>query len=85
MSICDQDELRLRSLVPQDKDLLLKWLSDPTVLEYYEGRDRVHDELLVQQHFYEDRDGVEGCIIQYDEESIGYLQFYKIDQAEKKK
>lgn len=83
MHLCERDGVSLRRLAPEDKGLLLKWLSDPVVLEYYEGRDHVHDEHQVQRHFYENRDGIEGCIIQYANADIGYLQFYEIDQAER--
>ncbi|SDW10873.1 GNAT family N-acetyltransferase [Paenibacillus sp. PDC88] len=83
MKLCENNGVSLRMLASEDKDLLLKWLSDPVVLEYYEGRDHVHDELQVQQHFYVNRDGIEGCIIQYANIDIGYLQFYEIDQTER--
>ncbi|SFS49958.1 hypothetical protein [Paenibacillus sp. 453mf] len=38
MHLCESDGVSLRRLAPEDKGLLLKWLSDPVVLEYYEGR-----------------------------------------------
>ena len=31
--------LKVRELEEKDKFLLLKWLSNPLVLEFYEGRD----------------------------------------------
>ena len=31
--------LKVRKLEKKDKYLLVKWLSNPTVLEFYEGRD----------------------------------------------
>lgn len=40
MHLCERDGVSLRRLAPEDKGLLLKWLSDPVVLEYYEGRDQ---------------------------------------------
>lgn len=82
MIIFQNQELCLRSLEFEDADLLVKWLSNPTVLQYYEGRDRAHDEELVQKHFYEDRYGITQCIIQYRSIDIGYLQFYVIDEEE---
>lgn len=82
MIILQNQDLCLRSLESKDADLLVKWLSDPAVLEYYEGRDRAHDPELVQQHFYENKDGIAQCIIQYQSIDIGYLQFYLIDDEE---
>lgn len=78
-----QQEVGLRLLEEDDAMLLVKWLSDPAVLEYYEGRDRPHDRQLVQKHFYEDREAITSCIIQYKDQAIGYLQFYPIDDQEK--
>lgn len=82
MILYQSKELCLRTLEEQDAHLLVKWLSDPEVLQYYEGRDRVHDEELVQQSFYEQGDEVTPCIIQYQMKDIGYLQFYVIDEEE---
>jgi aminoglycoside 6'-N-acetyltransferase len=82
MIIFQNNEICLRSLEEQDADLLVKWLSDPTVLQYYEGRDRAHDKKLVQKHFYENRDETTQCIIRYQSHDIGYLQFYLIDEEE---
>lgn len=83
MIIFQNNEICLRSLEPEDADLLVKWLSNPNVLEYYEGRDRPHDMKLVQKHFFEDRDGITQCIIQYKTRDIGYIQFYLIEDEEK--
>lgn len=73
MIIFDQQDLRLRTLEAKDANLLVKWLSDPVVLEFYEGRDRPHDSVLVMKHFYEDQEEAR-CIVQYQERKIGYLK-----------
>lgn len=75
--------LRLRELEEEDAPLLVRWLSDPQVLMYYEGRDRPHDLALVRQHFYEDRGELVAGIIQHEERDIGYLQFYPIEEEER--
>jgi len=75
----------LRTLEPEDSAWLVKWLSDPVVLEFYEGRDRPHDLNLVKQHFYEDGEEITRCVIQYQEKPIGYLQFYIVDDEELEK
>ena len=35
-----KDDIRVRSLTCSDFSLLLKWLTDETVLEFYGGRDK---------------------------------------------
>jgi aminoglycoside 6'-N-acetyltransferase len=76
-------EIGLRYLVQEDELLLSKWLTDEKVLEFYEGRDRPHDLKLVRKHFFEDRECITQCIIQYDQRDIGYIQFYPITNEEK--
>ncbi|WP_438431608.1 GNAT family N-acetyltransferase [Gorillibacterium sp. sgz500922] len=83
MNIRLNDELTLRRLETEDAGLLEAWLSDPRVLEYYEGRDRPHDRELVWKHFYEDREGIASCMIRYQEKDIGFLQYYLLDEAGK--
>ncbi|MCR8644361.1 acetyltransferase [Paenibacillus sp. N1-5-1-14] len=83
MILFQNGQLRVRLLEDEDADLLVKWLSDPVVLEYYEGRDNPHDRALVQEHFYEDREGITSCIIEYDNQPIGYIQMYTIDDEER--
>lgn len=73
MIIFEKQEIRLRTLELNDATLLVKWLSDPVVLEFYEGRDRPHDLELVREHFYDEQAEVTRCIVQYKERDIGYL------------
>ena len=82
MIIFECDDIRVRRLELQDSKLLVKWLSDSVLLEYYEGRDRPHDLELVRKHFYDGREEVTQCILQYKAKDIGYLQFYLIDDEE---
>ncbi|OAB47136.1 GNAT family N-acetyltransferase [Paenibacillus antarcticus] len=83
MIILEENEMSIRQLRSEDSTLLHKWLSDPVVLEYYEGRDHPHDIALINKHFYENREGITSCIIQYKGKEIGYIQFYLIDEEEK--
>lgn len=84
MILYHKEELSVRSLEPEDPLLLVKWLSDPVVLEYYEGRDRPHDLAKVQEHFYEDSpEGMVRGIVRYRSEDVGYIQFYPIDDDER--
>lgn len=78
-------DLKVRKLEEKDNILLVKWLSDPTVLEFYEGRDNPFDLDKVNKAFYssEDVDEVK-CIIEFEENEIGYIQFYQLNNETKK-
>jgi len=77
-------DLRVRALEESDKTLLAKWLSNPEVLQYYEGRDNPFDVEKVEREFFEDEDGTTQCLIEFEETPIGYVQFYEIDEEERK-
>jgi aminoglycoside 6'-N-acetyltransferase len=77
-----RDNLGIRTLLEEDAPHLVKWLSDPQVLQYYEGRDRAHDLELVMKHFYEDRDEITQCIVMFEGKDIGYIQYYPISEEE---
>lgn len=87
MIICEDEELRVRRLEPEDAPLLVEWLSDPEVLRYYEGRDRPHDLELVMAHFYaveEPEAEMSRCIMLYHGQPIGYVQYYLLEEAERR-
>lgn len=46
-----QDKIRIRTMVPDDSAILLKWMTDMRVLEFYEGRDKQYTEELIYQDF----------------------------------
>ncbi|GIO30080.1 MULTISPECIES: GNAT family N-acetyltransferase [Paenibacillus] len=78
-----EGELSVRSLTEEDAPLLAAWLSDPRVLEFYEGRDRPHDLAQVYAHFYrKDSDSVRN-IVMYGDRPVGYVQYYEIDEEER--
>ncbi|WP_019639832.1 hypothetical protein [Paenibacillus fonticola] len=64
--------------------MLAKWLSDPLVLEYYEGRDNSFDLEKVNKKFYQRKNGVIGCIVEFENVEIGYIQFYQLDNETRK-
>jgi len=72
--------LKVRELELKDNYLLAKWLSDPTVLQYYEGRDNPFDLEKVNKIFYTPEVDEVRWIIEYEEIAIGYIQFYQLDQ-----
>lgn len=77
--ICRSGPVALRPLEPADAQLLLKWLADRRVLEYWEGPGAVFTPERIKEDFYDDPDPTSRCIIQYDGQDVGYLQFYPLD------
>lgn len=75
--------LKVRRLKEQDKHLLAKWLSTPDVLKFYEGRDNSFDLDKVNRVFYASKDDEVKCIIEYEGTSIGYIQYYELDEITK--
>lgn len=71
-------------LLPKPRPpLLTRRLSDPRVLEFYSGRDRPHDRERVREHFYVS-DYVTRCLVELNEQAIGYLQFYPVESELKR-
>nr|WP_282104362.1 GNAT family N-acetyltransferase [Exiguobacterium sp. 17-1] len=69
-----------------DFDLMVKWLTNQTVLEFYEeppsNLDRVINKYgprIKGEHY------VTPCIVEYKNEPIGYIQYYKIQETDLKK
>lgn len=77
--------LLIREIRIDDNHLLAKWLSDPIILEYYEGGDNPFDLKKINKKFYNRQDGVNRCIIQFNGTPIGYIQFYELDHETKGK
>jgi aminoglycoside 6'-N-acetyltransferase len=69
----------------EDYALLAHWLSDPCVLEFYEGRDQPFTIEKVREK-YAPRvlapEKVTPCLMEYERQPMGYLQFYPADAAE---
>ncbi|WP_096186525.1 GNAT family N-acetyltransferase [Evansella halocellulosilytica] len=76
--------LSVRTLKREDNQLLAKWLSDQKVLKYYEGRDNPFDLEKVNETFYYRNDDVTGCLVKYNREPIGYIQYYSLDKETRK-
>ena len=76
-------KLKVRPLEEKDQSLLVKWLSDPVVLEFYEGRDNAFDLDKVKKEFYEDGSDVERGIIEFEGNEIGYIQYYPLGEKER--
>ncbi len=84
MLIYQTDDIIVRELEKPDEPLMVSWLSNPILLEYYEGRDRPHDIDMVREHFYVNDDEYR-CIFEYCGKSIGYIQFYPLDEKSRRK
>ncbi|WP_456288879.1 acetyltransferase [Paenibacillus sp. AK002] len=79
MLVYEAGPITVRELEEKDECSLASWLSNPDVLQYYEGRDNPHDVERVREHFYVDDDETR-CIIEYEGKPIGYIQFYLLDE-----
>lgn len=72
--------LRVRKLLESDGEILVKWLTDPAVLEFYEGRDQLFDLERVNRKFFARGDGVDRCIVEWKNHPIGYVQCYSVEK-----
>lgn len=82
-----QDHLSTRSMRDELADyiLLAKWLSDPSVLEYYEGRDNSFSLKRVQQKYaprVQRRHPTIPCLLVESRRPIGYLQYYPLSSSD---
>ena len=77
--IFEKGNIMDRPLQTNDNHLLVRWLSNVTVLEFYEGRDNPFDLKKVNNDFYNLDDGVVKCIVVYKAKAIGYIQFYQVN------
>lgn len=87
MIISREEGLLIRSMRDEEADyvLLSRWLSDPRVLEYYEGRDKPFSLAAVKAKFSPrvlGRESVAPCILEDEEGPLGYIQYYPTDRAE---
>lgn len=73
------DNLRIRTLTEKDFPLMLKWLTDDRVLQFYGGRDKKYTLETLKEHYTEPwKDEVIRVIIEYNGQPIGYGQIYKM-------
>ncbi|NYF25843.1 GNAT family N-acetyltransferase [Sporosarcina sp. JAI121] len=81
--IINEGDLQVRELERVDKVLLSKWLTDPEILWYYEGRDNPFNIEKVEQEFFDDEENVVRCLVEFSKIPIGYVQFYIVGEEEK--
>ena len=79
-------DVNIRAMTNNDFYLMVKWLNNQKVLEFYEeppsNLDRVINKYgprIEGEHY------VTPCIVEYKNEPIGYIQYYKIQETDLKK
>lgn len=85
MKIFEYEKLSVRTVSEEDVQLLYKWLSNPKLLQYYNGRDCKYDEQSIKKKFLNKEDNVVRCIVEFEEMPIGYIQFYPIKDEDRNK
>lgn len=79
-------ELHIRLMNYDDLDLMVKWLNNQRVLEFYEEPLSNLDKVINKYGpRIEGKHYVTPCIVEYNNESIGYIQYYEIQETELKK
>ena len=74
-----EEKIRIRTLLDSDFPLMLKWLTDDRVLEYYGGRDKKYSLESIKEHYSKKlKDEINRVIIEYDNIPVGYGQFFKL-------
>ena len=78
--------LVLRRFMPGEHDwrLMAHWLSDPRVLEWYEGRDKPYDYAKAADEWSAEKIAKEDLdcrVVECEGIPIGYLQFYPVADA----
>lgn len=76
--------IELRELMEEDKYILARWLSNPQVLQFYEGRDNPFSVSKVEAAFFDENPEETRYIILHENQPIGYSQFYEIGEEERK-
>lgn len=75
----EKNNIRVRDLTENDFPIMLKWLTDERVLEFYEGRDKHFTLETIKEHFTDDwKDEAMRVIIEYNHIPIGYGQIFKM-------
>lgn len=78
--IIHSEQIKVCQLERNDWRLLHTWLSNPVVAQYYEGRDVEMTKQFILDHYF-DVDDCTRCLVYFEEQAIGYMQFYEVEQA----
>ncbi|MFD3447307.1 GNAT family N-acetyltransferase [Microbacteriaceae bacterium 4G12] len=75
-----EGELSIRYVTENDVPILSNWLSNPEVLHFYEGRDKPQSPQQVRERYISSSEDMKKkCIVEYKNESIGYIQMYLLN------
>lgn len=78
--VFQKGELIIRYVTENDVQTLSNWLSNPEILRFYEGRDKPQSPEQVRERYISiSEDKEKKCIVEYKEQSIGYIQMYPLD------
>lgn len=85
--LIQQDDIAIRLMQDdmQDYQRMAKWLTDATVLEFYGGRDNPYPLAKVLEEYRPKvlaEDDITPCLILYQTDAIGYLQYYRLTKAD---
>ncbi|WNB91028.1 GNAT family N-acetyltransferase [Bacillus sp. NEB1478] len=81
-----ENKLRIRRMRQADYPIMMKWLNDPHVSKYYEGAPISLEQVIDKyKPRIEDRHYVKPCIVEYQNNPIGYIQYYQIPKSELEK
>lgn len=88
LTLTSSENISIRLMQDSEKDyeLMAKWLADPKVLEFYEGRDNPHDLIKVKEKYSVkilNNVNVFPCILELDNKPLGYIQFYELEKEQK--
>ena len=82
----EKDNLLIRQMTKDDFDIMVNWLNDKEVLEFYDelpsNLDRVKEKYgprITGNHY------VTPCIVEYKNQPLGYIQYYEIQEDDLKK
>ena len=81
-----KDGLLIRLMHSNDFEVMVKWLNDEQVLEYYEEPPSDIERVIKKYGpRVEGKHYVTPCIIEHKEKPIGYIQYYEIQEGELKR
>ena len=86
LSMMQNDELLIRVMNNYDFDIMVKWLNDSRVLEFYE--ESPSDLEKVTKKYgprIEGRHYVQPCVVEYKNKPVGYIQYYEIQENDLKR
>lgn len=74
----EKDKILIRDFAESDLPLMFKWLTNDTVLEYYEGRDVTYTMDTLTEHYCEELYSGFRVIFEYKNVPVGYGQVYRL-------